>query len=120
MHHYMVWAPDYTDEGALGRRMAIRPKHFVGVNKVIKQGVLKAAGGLLTPESEDADPQDRKFVGSALIYEAKSLEEARRLVEADVYWNENVWDKEKLVILPILMATTLPERPDTTQPTPED
>jgi hypothetical protein len=40
MHHYMVWAPDYTDEGALARRMAIRPKHFVGVNKVIKQGVL--------------------------------------------------------------------------------
>ncbi|OAX39961.1 hypothetical protein K503DRAFT_688553 [Rhizopogon vinicolor AM-OR11-026] len=116
MHHYMVWAPDYTDEGALARRMAIRPKHFIDVNKIIKQGVLKAAGGLLAPESQDAEPQDRKFVGSALIYEAESFEEARRLVEADVYWKENVWDKEKLVILPILMATTLPERAGVTQP----
>ena len=44
----------------------------------------------MAPESQDAEPQDRKFVGSALIYEAESFEEARRLVEADVYWKENV------------------------------
>ena len=42
------------------------------------------------PGSEDAEPQDRKFVGSALIYEAESWEEARKLVEADVYWKESV------------------------------
>ncbi|KAG1727599.1 hypothetical protein EDB19DRAFT_191617 [Suillus lakei] len=107
MHHYMVWAPDYTEEGTLARRMAIRPKHLLGAKKLIAQGSMKVAGGLLTPESQDAEPQDRKFVGSALIYEAESLEDVRRRVEADLYWKEGVWDKEKLVILPMVIATAL-------------
>ncbi|KAG0702982.1 hypothetical protein DFH29DRAFT_804155 [Suillus ampliporus] len=120
MHQYMVWAPDYTDGGTLARRMAVRPKHMLGANKLIKQGVIKVAGGLLTPESQDAESQDRKIVGSALIYEAESLEDVRSFVEADLYWKEGVWDKEKLVILPMLMATTLQERAGITPPTPKD
>ncbi|KAI6129435.1 hypothetical protein EDD16DRAFT_1545565 [Pisolithus croceorrhizus] len=117
---YIVWAPDYTDEGALARRMAVRQKHFVTANKLIKQGILKVAGGLLTPETQDAAPGNRKFVGSALLYEAENLEAVRKLVEQDVYWTETVWDKDKIVILPIIMATTLQDRAGITQPTPED
>ncbi|KIJ67522.1 hypothetical protein HYDPIDRAFT_84559 [Hydnomerulius pinastri MD-312] len=119
-HPYMVWAPDRTDEGALARRMAVRPKHFVAANKLIKEGILKVAGGLVTPETMDATPEHREFVDSALIYEAESLAAARKLVEQDLYWTENVWDKEKLVILPMIMATTLQEKAGITQPTPED
>ncbi|KAI6121344.1 hypothetical protein F5141DRAFT_998410, partial [Pisolithus sp. B1] len=117
---YIVWAPDCTDEGALARRMAVRQKHFVTANKLIKQGILKVAGGLLTPETQDAAPGNRKFVGSALLYEAENLEAVRKLVEQDVYWTETVWDKDKIVILPIIMATTLQDRAGITQPTPED
>ncbi|KIJ18955.1 hypothetical protein PAXINDRAFT_128187 [Paxillus involutus ATCC 200175] len=119
-HPYIVWAPDCTDEGALARRLAVRPKHIVTANKLIKQGILKVAGGLVTPESQDATAQDRKFVGSVLIYETGSIESARKLVEQDLYWTENVWDKEKLVILPMIMATTLQDKAGITQPTPED
>jgi len=90
MHPYMLWVPDHIDEGALARRLAVRQQHIVGVNKTAKQGVLKAAGALLAPGSEGAEPQDRKFAGSMLIYEAESLEDARRLAEADVYWKGNV------------------------------
>lgn len=100
--------------------MAVRQKHFVTANKLIKQGILKVAGGLLTPETQDAAPGNRKFVGSALLYEAENLEAVRRLVEQDLYWTENVWDKDKVVILPIVMATTLQDRAGITQPTPED
>ncbi|KAG1745494.1 uncharacterized protein EDB91DRAFT_1019107, partial [Suillus paluster] len=89
----------------LVRRMTIRPKHMLGANKLISQGIIKVAGGLLTPESQDAEPHNRKFMGSALIYEAESLEDVRRLVEADLYWTEGIWDKEKLDILPMVMAT---------------
>ncbi|KIK91153.1 hypothetical protein PAXRUDRAFT_831082 [Paxillus rubicundulus Ve08.2h10] len=119
-HPYIVWAPDCTDEGALARRLAVRPKHVVTANKLIKQGILKVAGGLLTPESQAATPQDRKFVGSVLIYETENIESARKFVEQDLYWTENVWDKEKLVVLPMIMATTLQEKAGITQPTPED
>jgi hypothetical protein len=101
----------------------------------------EVAGGLVTPESQDATAQDRKFVGSVLIYETGSIESARKLVEQDLYWTENVvrlslssasarfgvelnvvfkWDKEKLVILPMIMATTLQDKAGITQPTPED
>ncbi|KAJ8596359.1 hypothetical protein M405DRAFT_805492 [Rhizopogon salebrosus TDB-379] len=120
MHQYMVWAPDHTDEGALARRLAVRHKHLVGINKIIKQGVLKVAGALLAPGSEDAEPHDLIFFGSALIYEAESLEDARRLAEADVYWKENVWDKEKMVLRPLLIATTLPEKAGIVHPMPAE
>ncbi|KAN0090940.1 hypothetical protein V8E55_004506 [Tylopilus felleus] len=119
-HTYLVWAPDYADDGALARRMTVRPRHFITANKLIKQGILKVAGGLITPESQDAAPADKKFVGSVLLYEADSIEEVRKLVEQDLYWTENVWHKEKLLILPILMATTLQDKAAITQPTAED
>lgn len=115
-----MWAPDNTDEGALARRTAVRQKHFVTANKLIKQGILKVAGGLLTPDTQDAAPGNRRFVGSALLYEAENLDAVRKFVEQDLYWTENVWDKDKIVILPIIMATTLQERAGITQPTPED
>lgn len=110
-HTYLVWAPDYADDGALARRMTVRPRHFITANKLIKQGILseqrrlgrveyaassltrsfiEVAGGLITPESQDAAPADKKFVGSVLLYEADSIEEVRKLVEQDLYWTENV------------------------------
>lgn len=51
---------------------------------------IEVAGGLITPESQDAALADKKFVGSALLYEADSIEDVRKLVEQDVYWTENV------------------------------
>lgn len=42
-HPYLVWAPDHTDDGALARRMAVRPSHFVTANKHIKQGILSVS-----------------------------------------------------------------------------
>ncbi|KAF8558002.1 hypothetical protein OG21DRAFT_1383352, partial [Imleria badia] len=127
-HPYLVWAPDYTDDGALARRMAVRPRHFITANKQIEQGILneplergcvrcaaspltrcltEVAGGLITPESQDAALGNKKFVGSVLLYEADSIEDVRKRVERDLYWTENVRDKEKQLLLPILMATTL-------------
>ncbi|KAG2033500.1 hypothetical protein BDR03DRAFT_925514 [Suillus americanus] len=110
MHHYMVWAQDYTDEGALARRMAVRPKHLLGAKKLVIQGVIKVAGGFLTSESQREELHDRKFVGSALIYEAESLEDARSWKEGVVGDACSKWDKAKLIILLMVIATTLDER----------
>ncbi|EGN99624.1 hypothetical protein SERLA73DRAFT_53440 [Serpula lacrymans var. lacrymans S7.3] len=107
-YKFMVWAPDYTDQEALSRRLSVRSRHLEGARNLIGQGIIKVAGGLLTPESLEAEAANQKLVGSALIYEAESLAAARKLVEEDIYYKSNVWDKEKLVILPINMATPLP------------
>ncbi|KAG2125955.1 hypothetical protein DEU56DRAFT_743273 [Suillus clintonianus] len=116
MHNYMVRAPDHTNEGTLARRMTVQPKHVL----VAITLEVKVAGGLLKPESQDAEPQDRKFAGSALINEAESSKDVRGIVKADLYWREGVWDKEKLVILPIVMASILQERAGITQPTKDE
>lgn len=66
------------------------------------------------------------MVGSLVIVEAESLEEVRKLIESDVYYTSNVvrvsvsssrrfvtdlsshqWDKEKLVISPIVLGLPL-------------
>jgi uncharacterized protein YciI len=48
------------------------------------------AGGVLTSDSADAAPSDRKFFGSCLIFEAESLEAVRKHVEEDVYYKTGV------------------------------
>ncbi|KAF8135654.1 hypothetical protein EV363DRAFT_1321221 [Boletus edulis] len=91
---FVVWAPDYA--GAQEIRLAIRPRHLENAHRLTKEGVIPA----------NAAPADRKFFGSCLIIEAESLEAVRKIVEGDVYYKEGVWDKEKLQILPMLLATS--------------
>ena len=50
----------------------------------------EVAGGLIIPEVEYAVSDSRRFFGSALLFEAESLEAVRNLIEQDVYWTENV------------------------------
>lgn len=65
----------------------------------------------MTPESVDAAAADRKFRGSCMIFEGESIDAVRQLVEEDLYYKTDVWDKEKIVILPIALATGLPPVP---------
>ncbi|KAG2072271.1 hypothetical protein BDR04DRAFT_1051713 [Suillus decipiens] len=108
---FIVWAPDYTDEGAFQRRMAVRPAHIENVKKLVSQGVMRLGGGFMTPESVDAAAADKKLIGSCIIYEGENIDVVRKLVEEDVYYKTDVWDKEKLVILPIALVTALPSAP---------
>ncbi|KIY50372.1 hypothetical protein FISHEDRAFT_71975 [Fistulina hepatica ATCC 64428] len=65
-------------------------------------------GMMVTPETMMCEPTDRVPVGSTLIVEAASIEEVKEKIAEDVYWQSGVWDKEKMVILPIFLATQLP------------
>lgn len=47
-------------------------------------------GGVLTSDSTNAAPADRKFFGSCIIIEAESLEAARKLIEEDIYYKSGV------------------------------
>ena len=47
-------------------------------------------GGVLTSDSANAGPADRKFFGSCIIIEAESLEAARKVIEDDVYYKADV------------------------------
>lgn len=81
---------------------------------------------LVAPETLSSE--NKKLVGSSMVFEEESVEAVRQRIEGDVYWTTNVvrgtlvysrrsderlilgrqWDKEKLVILPYLAAIPLP------------
>ncbi|KAH9855470.1 hypothetical protein C2E23DRAFT_866627 [Lenzites betulinus] len=107
-HNFIVYAPDMTDEGALQRRLNVRAKHLERAKVEVANGVFKVAGAMLTPESIESPTAQKKMIGSVFVCEAESLGEVRKLIEGDVYYTSGVWDKDKLVILPLALATQLP------------
>ncbi|KAJ7594652.1 hypothetical protein C8J56DRAFT_927295 [Mycena floridula] len=104
-YNVIVYAPDKADEGAHARRYKVRARHMEGMAPLIEAGILKIGGMTVTPETMHLEGEERKPIGSVLIFAGKSLEEVKALVEKDIYWEAEVWDHEKLTILPIFMAT---------------
>ncbi|TRM70092.1 hypothetical protein BD626DRAFT_392804 [Schizophyllum amplum] len=99
--NFLVYAPDRTEEGTFEKRMSVRPAHLENAASLISSGA-GVVGALATPES--ANSPTKRMVGSVLIVEAESIEEVKAKVEADIYYTSDVWDKERLVILPFFPA----------------
>ncbi|KAJ7735105.1 hypothetical protein DFH07DRAFT_114827, partial [Mycena maculata] len=95
-----------TKFDAAARRSSNRAEHLENAAQIMKAGVLRVGGVLLMPESLML--QDKKMVGSTMIFKAESIEAVRTLVERDIYYTSGVWDLERLVILPFIAATPLP------------
>ncbi|OCH93472.1 hypothetical protein OBBRIDRAFT_790178 [Obba rivulosa] len=104
LNKFVVYAPDLTDTGALQRRLSVRPIHLARAKTLHESGLIKVGGALLTPESTSSPTSEKKMVGSMFICEADNLETVKSMIERDVYYQNNVWDKEKIVILPFLQA----------------
>ncbi|KAI0753470.1 hypothetical protein C8Q80DRAFT_1152361 [Daedaleopsis nitida] len=106
-HKFIVYAPDMTDDGAFQRRLNVRSSHLDKARGHVAEGTIKLAGAMLTPESIASPAAEKKMVGSVFICEAETLKSVRHLMESDIYYTSGVWDKEKLVILPLALATAL-------------
>ncbi|KAG8918754.1 hypothetical protein FRC01_001673 [Tulasnella sp. 417] len=105
-HLFLVYAPDYTDQGIFEKRLEVREKHLEGALPTLEPQAdvsMKIGGAMLTPESITGEGP-RKMVGSMLLFEAESIEAVRRKIESDIYYRSGVWDKNKLVILPYVKA----------------
>ncbi|KIJ57271.1 hypothetical protein M422DRAFT_219170 [Sphaerobolus stellatus SS14] len=101
---FAVYAPDYADEGAPERRLKVREQHLLGIKGLKETNILQFGGVLLSQESVASPDAPRKMVGSMMVFRAESVAAVRVLIEQDVYWSGNVWDKERLTINPILIA----------------
>ncbi|KZT03972.1 uncharacterized protein LAESUDRAFT_658697 [Laetiporus sulphureus 93-53] len=104
LYKFIVWAPDMSDPDAFQRRLSVRQQHFVRGDKLHESGQWKVGGALLTPESIASPNAEKKMIGSVIICEAESLEAVREVIESDIYYTANVWDKEKLQIFPFLTS----------------
>ncbi|KAJ7594651.1 hypothetical protein C8J56DRAFT_1161233 [Mycena floridula] len=95
---FLVYAPDCTDDDAVNRRLAVRSKHLEVAAANIAAGVTRVGTVLLSPDQT-------KMVGSMFICEVSSLEEAKAIVESDIYYTSGVWDMKKIQIHPCIVAT---------------
>lgn len=92
---YVIHAYDGTDEQALDRRMAVRPNHFGGVNKLKELGHYVLGGALLSPEGQ--------MIGSLMILDFETEEQLQDWLSWEPYVQGKVW--EKIDIKPFRQAS---------------
>ncbi len=80
---YLVLGFDGTDEGAPERRNAVRATHLEELKPLVDAGRVAIGGAILD--------EDGTMRGSMMVIEAENLDEARRIVEGDVYVRRGVW-----------------------------
>jgi len=84
MNQYLVTAYDYTDAGALKRRMDVRPHHFDGARELKANGNFVVGGAILD--------DDGKMVGSIMILQFEDEEQLEAWKQSEVYITQNVWE----------------------------
>lgn len=93
---FLVIAHDGTDEGALARRMSVRPQHLENIAKVKTYGHVVSAGGLL---NEAGNP-----VGSYLIFDFESREVLDDYLAHEPYVLNNVWQDIKVETVNVVIV----------------
>jgi uncharacterized protein YciI len=109
-HKFLVYALDKTEEGTLAKRYEVRTQHLEELQPRLDSGTVRKCpilifharsvfnniswielgGMLLSPEAIELESHARKAVGSLLIVQARTINEARTVIESDVYYTSGV------------------------------
>lgn len=84
MNQYLITAYDYTDEGALKRRMDVRPHHLDGARELKKNGNYVTGGAILSEEG--------KMMGSIMILQFEDEEELEAWKQSEIYITQKIWE----------------------------
>ena len=84
MNQYLVTAYDYTDNGALKRRMDVRPHHLDGARELKANGNFIVGGAILD--------DDGKMVGSIMILQFEDEEQLEAWKQSEIYISQNIWE----------------------------
>nr|WHA27463.1 putative Ycil-like protein [Sesquicillium sp.] len=96
---WLVIIPDY--EGALQKRLAVRADHLADL-KTDPEGFWLLGGAMLEePIKEGETP---KMNGSVMLIRGSSREAVEERLKQDVYFKGEVWDWEKVQIIPFKSA----------------
>ncbi|MFC6998768.1 YciI family protein [Rufibacter roseus] len=85
MKQYLITGIDYTDAGALDRRMAARPAHLEGVKKLKENGNFILGGAHLS--SED------KMIGSTMVMQFEQEADLQNYLDQEPYILQKVWEQ---------------------------
>ena len=84
MKQYLITAYDHTDDGALKRRMDVRPHHLDGVRELKSKGNYVLGGAILNDEG--------KMIGSTMILQFESEEELEAWKQNEIYITGKIWE----------------------------
>lgn len=84
MKQYVVTGYDFTDEGAIRRRLDVRPHHLDGVRAIKASGNLIAAAALLN-DNGDA-------IGSVMIMQFETDEQLEAWKMNEPYFTQGIWE----------------------------
>ncbi|PGH27757.1 hypothetical protein AJ80_00545 [Polytolypa hystricis UAMH7299] len=85
---WLILLPD--QEGAMEKRLSVRPRHFDGMQPRVDSGAWKMGGATLDEPPAEGSPL--KFNGSFIVAHAATKEEALEEIKKDVYATSGVWD----------------------------
>lgn len=88
MPQFVILATDFTDEGALQRRLSIREDHLQRM-RVEKLGGKFIFGGAKLNE-------EGKMFGSMLVVELENIEAVREWILEDPYATGKVWNQVEI------------------------
>jgi uncharacterized protein YciI len=84
MNQYLITAYDHTDEGALQRRMNIRPHHLDGAKELKEKGNFIIGGAMLNEEGN--------MIGSTMILQFETEEELEAWQLNEPYITQKIWE----------------------------
>lgn len=84
MKQYLVTGYDYTDEGALKRRMDVREHHLDGARAMKEKGNFLIGGAMLNDEG--------KMIGSTMVLQFETEEELEAWKQNEIYITGKVWE----------------------------
>lgn len=84
MNQYIVTGYDYTDEGALERRMNVRPHHLDGAKVLKESGNYILGGAVLNDEG--------KMIGSVMVLQFESEEGLEAWKQSEPYITQKIWE----------------------------
>lgn len=84
MNQYLITAYDYTDEGALQRRMNVRPHHLDKIRELKATNNYVVGGAMLSEEG--------KMLGSSMILQFENEEELDAWKQSEPYILQKIWE----------------------------
>jgi uncharacterized protein YciI len=84
MNQYLITGYDHTDEGALKRRMDVRPHHLDGAKELRDNNNYVMGGAILD--------DDGKMIGSVMVLQFETEEELEAWKQREIYITAGVWE----------------------------
>ena len=88
---FVLLAYDHTDDGAPARRQEARPAHLAGMDAEVAKGNMIYGGAMVDEEGQ--------AIGSLIITNFATLDEAEAWLETDSYIANKVWDKGRSIFI---------------------